>query len=329
MLGQDIRITPELLAAVSASVIFLVALGGIALARRMADRSGRAVRERLDALAMALPDAQPIDIVRRESMSEVPLLNRALSRTAWAGALGKLIRQAQAPGNQGTYLLLSALFGLTGLYLSAVLLEGPALVVICTLAPAWLPFAWLKSKRRKRIARFQAQLPDALDLVARAMKAGHTFAGGLHMVVDEFDDPIGGEFRITQEEINFGMSVEQAMQNLMNRVECDDLKFFVVSVNVQRETGGNLAEIIGNIATLVRERFKLMGKVQVLAAEGKLSAYILLALPFIIAVVLYLINPEYMGMLFTTESGKRLMQLAAVIMTIGAVTIKRMIRIKV
>ncbi|WP_022662267.1 type II secretion system F family protein [Paucidesulfovibrio longus] len=322
------HLTPELLAAVGGALVFLLALAAIVLVRRMSDRSGRAVRERLDALAMALPDAQPVDIVRRESMSEVPLLNRALERTRWARNVGELIRQGRAPGNPGMYILLSLLIGVCALYVSLVLSAGP-LFLLLGLGAAFAPFAWLKRRKAKRMARFQEQLPDALDLVARAMKAGNTFSGGLRMVADEFEDPIGEEFRTTMDEINFGVAVEQAMLNLLARVDCDDLKFFVVSVNVQRETGGNLAEIIGGIAGLVRERFKLLGRVRVLSAEGRISAYILIALPFIVTGVLYLLNPEYMTTLFTTEVGKRLIQGALGSMLLGSLIIRRMIRIKV
>ncbi|MGE4292475.1 MAG: type II secretion system F family protein [Desulfovibrio sp.] len=320
--------TPELLAAVGAALIFLLALGILALVRRLSDRKGRIVRERLDALALALPDAQPVDIVRRESLSEVPLLNQILERTRWAKHLGELIRQGRAPGNPGMYLLLSLLLGVCALYIALLFSAGP-LFLLLGLCTALAPLFWLKRRKARRMARFQEQLPDALDLVARAMKAGNTFSGGLRMVADEFEDPIGEEFRTTMDEINFGVAVDQAMQNLLTRVDCDDLKFFVVSVNVQRETGGNLAEIIGGIAALVRERFKLLGRVRVLSAEGRISAYILIALPFIVTGVLFLLNPEYMTTLFDTEVGKRLIQGALASMLLGSLIIRRMIKIKV
>lgn len=326
-------LTPEVAVPVLSALVLLLALGGMTLVRRMGDRSGRAVRERLDALAMALPDADPqdlsADIVRRSSMSDVPLLHSLLSRTHWAHTLGDLIHQGRSPANPGSYLLLCLLLGVCGLYVGLLLTDGVLLLGVCVAGPAWMPFWWLRRRKAKRMGRFQEQLPEALDLVARAMKAGNTFAGGLRMVADEFDNPIGGEFRVTMEEINFGVSVEEAMQNLQNRVDCDDLKFFVVSVNVQRETGGNLAEIVGNIATLVRERFKLQGRVRVLSAEGRLSAWILLALPFLISGVLYLLNPEYMTTLFTTETGRTLIQGALVSMGLGVLVIRRMIKIKV
>jgi len=188
---------------------------------------------------------------------------------------------------------------------------------------------WLRRKWRKRMFKFQRGLPDALDLIARALQAGHAFSQGMRMVADEFGDPIGPEFEKTLDEINFGVAVDQALRNLTQRVSCPDLKFFVVSVNIQRETGGNLAEIVTNISGLVRERFKLKGRVKVLSAEGRLSAYVLIALPFAIAFVINLINPDYMGLLFETEQGKTLVMGALGTMFAGALVIRKLIRIKV
>ena len=178
-------------------------------------------------------------------------------------------------------------------------------------------------------SRFQQQLPEALDLLARALKAGHTFGGGMRMVADEFDDPIGSEFGQTLDEINYGMNVDRALKNLLARVDCIDLKFFIVSINIQRETGGNLAEIIAKISALVRERFALFGKIKVLSAEGRISAVILIALPFLLAGVLYAVNSDYISLLWTRELGQTMLWGAVVSMTIGAVIIRKIIQIKV
>ena len=324
-----IQLDYSYLALAVAVIIFLVALLFMASLKQVTDKRAKAVRERLDALAMAHAGAQPLEIVRRESLSEVPWFNRTLSRTSWAKRLDLTIQQGRSPGKAGMYVLASALAGLIGFYISWVFLDSLLLLVIMTVFPAAMPFWWLRRKKNKRMRRFQAQLPDALDLVARAMQAGHSFYGGLRMAADECDDPIAGEFGITMDEINFGVAVEEALANLLHRVDCTDLKFFVVSVIVQRETGGNLSEIIGNIALLVRERFKLMGRVQVLSAEGRLSAWILIALPFAVASVLFLLNPEYMNTLIEHPLGKHMIQGAVGMMTLGIVVIKRLIKIKV
>ena len=317
------------LALAVAGIIFLAALLFMTSLKRMTDKRGQAVRERLDALAMAHAGAQPREIVRRESLSEVPWFNRTLSRTTWAKRLSHLIRQAQAPGKPGTYVLIAALGGLLGFYVTWFFLDNLLLTVALTFLPMAAPFMWLRRKKNKRMRRFQAQLPDALDLVARAMQAGHSFYGGLRMAADECDQPIAGEFGTTMDEINFGVSVEEALGNLLQRVDCTDLKFFVVSVIVQRETGGNLSEIIGNIALLVRERFKLLGRVRVLSAEGRLSAWILMALPFAVAGTLLMLNPDYMGTLTEHRIGRIMIQGALALMFLGFLVIKKLIKIKV
>ncbi|MDP3426567.1 MAG: type II secretion system F family protein, partial [Humidesulfovibrio sp.] len=173
------------------------------------------------------------------------------------------------------------------------------------------------------------QLPDALDLIARALKAGNTFAGGMRMVADEFADPIGPEFAITLDEINYGMDTEKALHNLMERVDSLDLKFFVVSVNIQRETGGNLSEIIGNTAALIRERFKIHGRIRILSAEGRISAIVLLAMPFAAAAVLYVIKPDYMEQLVTEPLGQLMVKSALASMTVGYFIIRRLVNFKV
>jgi tight adherence protein B len=177
--------------------------------------------------------------------------------------------------------------------------------------------------------KFQGQLPDALELIARALRAGHAFSSGMKLAADEFDDPLGPEFEQTLDEINFGISVPDALKNLSSRIDCPDLKYFVVSVILQRETGGNLAEIIESIAYLIRERFKLHGRVRVLAAEGKLSATILMILPFLIVVALRFINPELISTLFTDPIGRVVVAAGAFWMIIGVLVMKRMIDIKV
>jgi tight adherence protein B len=177
--------------------------------------------------------------------------------------------------------------------------------------------------------KFQRQLPDALELIGRSLKAGHAFTQGMRMVGDEFADPMGPEFEKTLDEINFGVPVHEALYNLISRVDCPDLKFFVVSVNVQRETGGNLAEIVNNISRLVRERFKFHGRVKVLAAEGKLTAYILLGLPIAVGLLINAFNPDYMTTLLETPEGKNMMYGGGFSMFLGALCIKKMISIKV
>jgi tight adherence protein B len=177
--------------------------------------------------------------------------------------------------------------------------------------------------------KFESQLPEGLELIGRALRAGHALTGGIKLAADEFDDPLGPEFEKTLDEINFGISVTDALKNLAGRIDCPDLRYFIVSVILQRESGGNLAEIIDNIAYLIRERFKFRGKVQVLSAEGKLTAIILVALPFFVLIVLYFMNPAYLSVLFDESAGRIVVGIALSMMVVGIIVIKKVINIKV
>jgi tight adherence protein B len=320
---------PFLIASLAAIIILLMVLYGIGLSGAAEKARRGRVDARLTALAMAGPEVSTQDIMRHRLYSEVPWFNRFLSGLNWTRDFDKVLRQANIKGAAGVYVLAAALIGVsvfillllvTGLFLAG-LIGGAALAPI--------PIIKVYRQRTKRMNAFQRQLPDALDLIARALKAGNTFSGGMRMVADEFPDPIGPEFAMTLDEINFGVDTEKALQNLLDRVDCPDLKFFVVSVNIQRESGGNLAEIVGNTASLIRERFKLQGRVRILSAEGRLSAVILLAMPFGIAFIIFVINPGYMSLLFTEPLGRMLIGVNLVLMTIGALMIRKMVNFRI
>jgi tight adherence protein B len=179
------------------------------------------------------------------------------------------------------------------------------------------------------MARFERQLPEALELVSRALKAGHAFSVGLKLVGDEAADPIGVEFRRVFDEVSMGIALPQALQNMTDRLHCVDLRFFVTSVLVQRETGGNLSEIIDSLAGLIRKRYELHLKVRALSAEGRFSGFILFGLPIVVGLLLYRINPDYMGVLFTDPMGQNLVMAGSFLMVTGAIVMKRMVDIKV
>lgn len=319
-----------IIAAVCTLVAFILIMGIVALLRSGKEEANDKVKARLRQFALNEVETESIDLLlKQSSMSEVPFFNRMLENLKFASNLTRTIKQADAKGSPGIYLLLCALLAMVGGYggyiLSDRLFVGMVLAFMLGNSPLW----YLKRKKAKRMDRFQQQLPDALDLMSRALKAGHTFSGGMRMVADEFENPLGEEFRITLEEINFGMDVDRALLNLQERVDVTDLKFFIVSVNIQRETGGNLSEIISNIARLVRERFILYGKVRILSAEGRISAILLSALPFAISGVLYLINPDYISLLWTHDLGRTMAWSAITSMVMGVAIMRRMVNIKV
>lgn len=249
-------------------------------------------------------------------------------RLAAAADITAMVRKAGLKQSGGAILAAIGVSGLCAALLGWLALGGPAMILGALLGAA-MPYLWLKGRVRARMERFQRQLPDALDLVGRALKAGHGFTGALRMIADECDDPIGPEFAQTLDEINYGLSVDEAMQNLLDRVDCPDLKFFVVSVGIQRESGGNLTEIVGNISNLIRERYKLAGKVKTLSAEGKLSALILILLPFVVGLIIYLLNPDYMSVLWQKDLGRMALMGAGVSMLKGVFWIRRMVNIQV
>ncbi len=212
-----------------------------------------------------------MDIVKKHQLSAVPWLDVALSRQRWTSALDRMLVQADIHAPLGVFVLLSLVLAVFGAVFVMLFSGNMILAVLAAAFFAWLPFWWIRRMRKKRMARFEKQLPEALDLVARALKAGHPFNSGMAMVGQEFGDPSRKEFNKTLEEVNFGVTLLEALDNLMTRVDCPDLNFFVVSLKIQSETGGNLAEIVENIASLIRERFKLRGRIRILSAEGRFA----------------------------------------------------------
>ncbi|MGZ3613917.1 MAG: type II secretion system F family protein, partial [Thermodesulfobacteriota bacterium] len=247
--------------------VFVVLLieGSYLIFRTLRSPEEKEIRRRLNALASLEYDS--VDIVRKRVLSEVPWLNRKLLKWKWTGSVGLLLEQAGARHTLGFYILLSALLAFLGFTVGSWLSFNYLLSLIIGACLACLPIFQILTKKRKRMEKFHSQLPEALDLIARALRAGQALSGTLKMVADEMDDPIGDEFDKTLNEINFGVGVSEALKNLATRVDCLDLKFFVIAVVIQRETGGNLADILENSARIIRERFKLHGRIRVLAAE--------------------------------------------------------------
>lgn len=318
-----------LIATLAVIGLFVLYMGVVNLLLSRRRRRQEQVSKRLERLRATLEQAESVSIERHHSFSSVPWLHTLLNRLRWAGKWERIREQAQVDVNIGTLMLLGGVGAVLAWFLMQFATVSPYLRPVPSLLAAYAPFGWLLRRKDKRMAQFQRQLPDALDLIARALKAGHAFTQGLRMVAEEMPDPIGPEFSKTLDELNFGIAMDAALANLLHRVDCPDLKFFVVSVNIQRETGGNLAEIVGNIGRLVRERFKFDGRVRTLSAEGKLTAYVLMALPFGIGTIIHFINPEYMSLLYSTEEGRFLLTNAFIQMAVGAVALKRLITIRV
>ena len=228
----------------------------------------------------------------------------------------------------------SALFGVA---IGCALLGGliSTLLVNMYVAPVGasvlfsLPFIWLWYKRASRLKKFGAQLPEAMELVARALRAGHSLAAGLHVVADEMPEPIAKEFGRVYEEQNLGVSLDEALMHLCERIPNLDLRFFVTSVNIQRQTGGDLAEILDRIGHVIRERFKILGQVKALTAEGRLSGVVLIAMPIGLFLMMLHMKPDYIELLWTDPMGVQMSIGAIILMLIGSYAIKKIVDIKV
>jgi tight adherence protein B len=245
------------------------------------------------------------------------------------GSLNLIFEQADTTLTPTKFLIVSAGFGVGGAIAFAAAGVHPGLAPILGILAAGLPLMWLFWRRKRRLKKFAAQLPDALELIARALRAGHSLASGFQLVSTEMADPISKEFGRVFEEQNLGIPLDEALESIMDRVPNLDLRFFCTAVILQRQTGGDLAEILDKIGYIIRERFKIWGQVQALTGEGRLSGIVLLALPPLLFLAVYRLNPSYCMVLFTDEMGKKMLIAAAIMQLLGALVIRKIVNIKV
>lgn len=243
--------------------------------------------------------------------------------------LERLFIQADVSYTVSQFLIVCVLAAMAGFFIPTFSGLSVKFAPVCAALFAALPFVWLMIKKKNRLGKFAAQLPEALELIARALRAGHSLAAGLNLVASEMNDPIAKEFGRAFEEQNLGMPMEEALENLAERIPNLDLKFFVTAVVLQRQTGGDLAEILDKIGRLIRERFKIWGQVQALTGEGRLSGIVLLALPPVLFITVYRMNPDYMMPLFTDDMGKQMLVGGVVSQLLGAVVINKIINIRI
>jgi tight adherence protein B len=269
------------------------------------------------------------ELVKDHSEGFLPVIERFTTSTERGVALATWVEQSGASISLSALLMIAALCGvLAGLVVASALRMAIGWAIGGVLGLA-LPFFVLKVKRTRRMRKFEEEFPEALDLVSRALKAGHAFATGLKMVADEMPEPIGPEFRKTFDEQNFGLPLKDALTNLTVRIPLLDVRFFSTAVLIQRETGGNLSEILENLAHVVRERFKILRQVRVYTAHGRLTGYVLLGLPVFLAIALAFINPEHMQLLFREHIGHMMLGATVVMQTIGYFWIRQVVKIEV
>lgn len=289
----------------------------------------RRIQQRLQALSAGGNHSVEAQLVRKRLLSDVPAIEHLLLQLPHIHAFDRFLVQsgmnlsmAEVLGiAAGLALAVGTVLALAGLPL--LLSVGAAMLLIAL----WI--GYIQRCRMQRMRLIEQQLPDVLDLMARAMQAGHAFSSALHLVGTEGPQPIAQEFHTAFDEINFGIPSEKALANLAARVASGDLRFFVIAVVIQRETGGNLAEILTAIAALIRERQKLFGTIRVLSAEGRISAWILTLLPFVLAAAISLVNREFISKLWTDPLGFRMVGIALALMLLGVWWMWRLVKIRI
>lgn len=317
-----------------AGAIFLTAMllvcGVVMLWHASRGARARRIAQRLQTLSGgAQAEQQASVLLKQRRLAESPALHRMLGAFALLLRLDRLLLQAGAALNVARFCLLSLGIGMLAFIVLALInVPGPIALMSGAVALG-APLLVMVRKKRRRLARIGDQLPDALDLMSRALRAGHALPSAIRMAGEEMRDPIGREFRIAADEVNYGVSLSDALKNLAARVPGTDVGYFVVAVLIQRETGGNLTELLGNISTVVRERMKLFGQIRVLSAEGRFSAWILTLLPFFVAGFLQLTNRQFLNVLWTDPGGRSMLFGMLGTMLFGVLWMRRIIRIRV
>ena len=302
-----------------------------ALTRGSARRSKRVAAVLESALANSHEKAAEIDLNFRKSdlLSAVPWLNRKLLKLDLAERLQALIAQAGLKWTAGKLILLS-LAAFAGVFYLVHLRTGAAIFsLLCGLAAGAAPFGYVAFKRHQRFAKFEKGLPDTLDLMVSALRVGHSFSAALSLVTRECPDPVASEFRICFDEQNFGLELRVALENLVARVPIQDLRIVVTAILIQKESGGNLSEVLEKTAYVTRQRFRLKRQIQVHTAQGRLTGLILTLLPVVLGIGLYLVNPSAMSLLWTRPIGIKLMYAAGAMLTAGTLIIQKIVRMDV
>jgi tight adherence protein B len=316
-------------------VVFLGAFTAIALpliAMSGSSNKAKNVQIRLDsALATETPEVQNlvVDLRKDEQLSSIPWLNQKLTHLEITPFLRKLLDQANLNWSTGRLLsMCAACFVIPAVIVHFKFASIPlSLVVGAALGMA--PIGFVYFKRSKRFKNFEQDLPEALDLMVSGLRAGHSLIAAMGLVGRECPDPVGGEFKVCFEEQNYGLELNNALDNLTDRVPLQDLRIVATAITIQKESGGNLAEVLDKTAYIIRERFRLKRNVQTKTAQGRLTGWILTLLPVILGLALYWLNPKMMSLLWTKDIGIKLMWAAAIMIVIGGLIIRKIVNMEV
>jgi tight adherence protein B len=268
-------------------------------------------------------------LFKQRVLSQSPAVHDLLTRVPNVGSLDRLLLQSGLPWTVAYLVGMTLVAGVLGILVLIFFHVGTLSALGGGVVAATLPLLHVLRAKKKRLSRIEQQLPDAVDLIARALRAGHAFPNAVKMVGDEMTQPIAGEFKVLFDEVNYGISMQEALLNLANRIPSTDLKYLVIAVLIQRETGGNLAELLNSIGGIIRARLKLFGTIRVLSAEGRLSAWILSLLPVGAALLINIVNPEFMSILWTDPAGHKMIMIMVAMMAFGIFWMRKIIRIRV
>lgn len=314
-------------------VFFFVALAAFVAGSLIDQRNARArlIKDRLATVQKA-PERDPnaeLALLRDEQLSKIPALDSILRRSTRVSAIQDALLQAGMKFRAGNFLLLCMLCGVLAGLAAILYTANPAIAWAALVIGGFLPYSFVSYRRQKRFEKFEELFPEAIDTLARAVRAGHAFTTALEMIANEVAEPLAGEFRQLYEEQKFGMPVRDALMNLTGRVPLVDIKFFVTAVMLQRETGGNLAEILDNLSYVIRERFKIQRQVKVHTAQGRLTMLLLMAMPPAVVAILYLFSPDFVAPLFHDPIGHALLVASIALQTVGYFVIRKIIKIQV
>jgi tight adherence protein B len=320
---------PALIAlAVFVGVAALVFILGAIFDSRSAQ--ARLLRERLtEAQKTESQPPEDLALLRDEMLSKIPALDSILRRSVRVSNVQTMLAQAGVPWRAGNFLFFSVALGLAAALLGFFFTSAPPVAGLSFLIGLIVPYSYAARLRSKRFQRFEEIFPNAVDTLARAVRAGHAFTTSLELISKEVAEPVAGEFRQLFEEQKYGLPVREALLNLTERVPLVDVKFFVTAVMLQRETGGNLAEILDNLSYMIRERFKILRQVRVHTAQGRMTMLLLMMLPPAIVVTMLFMNASFIQPLFTDPLGHALLAAGITLQTVGFFVIRRIIQIQV
>jgi tight adherence protein B len=289
----------------------------------------RRLERRLREVGPVADDAPEASVVMRRTEGPLPGMDKIIAKIDAGVRLATWLEQAGMQMTPSAFAVLSLGVGATAAAIAFLVVGQPFVLLVAGPIGAALPSFWVMHRRSSRMKKFEEEFPDALDLLSRAIRAGHAFQTALGMVAEELRAPVGPEFRKVFEQQNFGLPLRDALNGLAQRVPLLDVKFFITAVAIQRDTGGNLSEILDNLSQVVRERFKIQRQVRVHSAHGRITGFVLLALPAALGVALSLINPEHMKLLFEEQLGRTMLMAVIVMQMVGYVWIRRVIKIEV